>query len=64
MPMTRGAALAHLIRMRDMKVRRLEHYDGNTRSKDFLKADIGALNVAIITVEHSLREVAKSNVES
>ena len=49
--MTRGQALTHLIRVRDMKVKRLENWRGTDRSADYLRADIGALNYAIALIE-------------
>ena len=47
--MTRGQALTQLVRMRDMKEKRLAAWTGG--DTHFLRADIGALNYAISMIE-------------
>ena len=49
--MTRGQALTHLIRMRDMKRQRLDNYRGSEQSSSYLRADVAALNYAIDLIE-------------
>ncbi len=49
--MSRGKAMTHLIRMRDMKVMRLVEWNGSEQGKDFLKADIAALGYAIELID-------------
>ncbi len=53
--MSRGKAMTQLIRMRDMKARRLEEWCGSEKGKDFLKADIAALDYAIELIDHVRR---------
>jgi len=46
---TRGQALTQLVRMRDMKEKRLANWRGG--ETHYLRADIGALNYAISMIE-------------
>ncbi len=49
--MSRGKAMTQLIRLRDMKVRRLAEWRGSFSGKEFLKADIAALDYAIELID-------------
>lgn len=49
--MTRGAAVAHLVRMRDMKRRRLEEWTGSDNGRHYLRKDVGAIEKILDLVE-------------
>lgn len=63
--MTRGEALAQLVRMRDMKVKRLDEYQGPAEKRHYTRADIAALNYAIDIIEgQRLVELAATGEKS